>query len=79
MITVFRRDDTGSEKRTENAAIILHNGLVFDLLRGNADEQALEAPSGSKCAPNNLKAGSLDTSSCTIGRQKILSCNDGLR
>jgi hypothetical protein len=42
VITVFRRDNTGLEKRTENAAIILYNGVFWDLLFQNADEQALE-------------------------------------
>ena len=43
VITVFRRDSSGLEKRTENAAIILYNGVFWDLLIHNADEKALEA------------------------------------
>jgi hypothetical protein len=55
VITVFRRDNTGSEKRTENAAIILYNGVFFDLLRGNADEQALEAAFREQVCPEQLE------------------------
>ena len=43
VITVFRRDSTGLEKRTENSAIILYNGAFWDLLAHDADEQALDA------------------------------------
>ena len=44
LITVFRRDsNTGLEKRTITAAIILYNGVFSDLLHTNADEQSLDA------------------------------------
>jgi hypothetical protein len=42
LVTVFRRVD-GGEIRSAAAAVILYNGVFFDLLKANADGPALDA------------------------------------
>ena len=41
VVTVFRRDDNGRELRSTTAAIILYCGVFSQLLKANADGQAL--------------------------------------
>jgi hypothetical protein len=43
VITVFRRVDNGRELRSTEAAIILYNSVFHELLKANADGQALDA------------------------------------
>ena len=43
VITVFRRDDNGRELRSTTAAIILYCGAFGELLKVNADGEALDA------------------------------------
>ena len=42
VVTVFRRDDNGRELRSTTAAIILYCGVFSQLLKANADGQALD-------------------------------------
>jgi hypothetical protein len=42
VVTVFRRDDNGRELRSTTAAIILYCGVFSELLKANADGQALD-------------------------------------
>ena len=42
VITVFRRVDNGRDLRSTAAAVILYHGVFHELLKANADDQALD-------------------------------------